>query len=164
MTDHHFYTFGYIIVTFAKIERGLRYYIAHILNTDIAMVSILTKPYSVRHYQNVIKSFMEMPDFDEAHKDELNQLLGRLKPLQKIRNYIAHSAWIAGARPDSIKPLDLYIHNNKPEFWGIDDEEKDYTQADLDAFAVETENLQADFIRFYKTHGISTFASTDTAE
>lgn len=152
LTPKILHTFGHIITQYARIESGLRYYISAILNISPVDAAILTAPYGVTDYRNVMRALNELHPLPKNGSETLVQLLGDFKTHSRIRNQIAHCMWGAGERENSVKPKGLDIRG-KLDFYGHMDGEDDYTLDDLQDICRKLDKLHGRFIEFYANHG-----------
>lgn len=141
LTPEHFYAFGYIVSTYAKVETGFSFIIAKIIGVPRHVAVLLCEPYSSQSLRNVV-STVHTTDYDMSDdlRERITDLANQFEGFGQLRNAIAHDIWTKGFREGSIKPMRLNIRSGKPKFIGADDGERDWT---LDELSDEAEKLQA---------------------
>lgn len=153
LTPAHFHAFGYIISTYAKIEQGFKAIISGITGLDVNEIAIMTEPYSSMQLRNVITSMSEFRPLPDRGNEQLKELISEFATFSKLRNQIAHSMWTEGNRPDSIKPLNVDIRSGKAKYFGIDEDERDWTIAELDDEAIRMMDFHQKQTQFSLTRG-----------
>lgn len=146
---------GYFITSYAKIESGLRFFIAHALNVPVHIASVVCAPYGGRDFINVAKSLAKLQFLSNDDKEEFTQLLGRFKEHKALRNAIAHHIWTDSKRPGAVRPMYSTVWNERAEFYGHDDEEPDYTAEDIVSACQKLDKLHSDLVDFYNSRGVT---------
>jgi hypothetical protein len=143
LTRAHFYAFGYIVSTYAKVEQGFKFIIAQIIGVRRHVALVLSEPYTSENLRDVIKSLAESDlAFDKAER--VVDLAKRFEKFGPLRNAIGHNLWKEGARADAVKPMRLDIRSGKTRYKGLDATERDWTLAELDAEAQKLNQLHAE--------------------
>lgn len=155
----HLLLFGGITHIYARAEFGLKVVMAGLLKVDLNTIMILTEPYGSHQLRNVLSSLNKnvaiiLKTLGPKNHERLIDLIGQLKSFGPLRNNIAHTQWVAGKRPGSIKPIRLDIQSGKAKYHGIHDEEKNYTLSDLRKEAEALQQLQLDIYKFLNDTGL----------
>lgn len=156
LESSHFEAFGRIISGSALVEMGIKVTLSTIMHSHSHYVHVLTAPYTANDLYNVAKSVAKMhfPEGNE-NRDKLIELIGRYKGYSKLRNFIAHSFWTKGTRPDSIRPVYMHIREGRADGRGFSAEEPDYTITELREAANGLLYLYGDFKAFLRSSGLA---------
>lgn len=141
LTEAHYYAFGYLISTYAKVEQGFKIFIGRMSGMELYAVAIICEPYSALQLRNVLTSLnrhFELPD--DCNK-RLCDLVGEFKTFSRLRNDIGHYMWTVGNRPNSVKPLGMDIRSGHAKAVGVNDQERDWTLEELNAEAIRLQDL-----------------------
>jgi len=135
VTKDHLLGFGAIVHYYAQVETGIKLGVAETVGVSYIEMLILSEPYGTQNLRNVAKSLIKSRDEINSHQERFLQIIGDLGAFGPVRNAIAHSRWIEGKRPGSIKPTRIDIREGKPRIFGAEDDDKDWTAEDLYAAA-----------------------------
>lgn len=156
LTDSHYILFGRIMYGYASAESRFKILLSAMLDMDIGTFLIVSEPYNSSQLKNVLKSITKLSEFESDDEfDKIIALVGRFQTFSKMRNKIAHSRWVDGDRPNSIKPISMNIREGKAVPSGYVAGEKDYTIEDLWAITKELFDLSNDANTFIKDYGYS---------
>ena len=154
-SEAHIRAFGLLIYHYASVETGLKIAICGMLKTNLADVLILSQPYGSLDLRRVTKSIAKERTWkDPKHLDQIICIIGEMKPISGLRNYIAHSRWTDGSRPGSIKPRHVDIRNEKAEFHGDIDTEADWTASEIENQAQTLIKLNVRLINWLQETGL----------
>jgi hypothetical protein len=94
---------------------------------------------------------MVLFDTKANQRETIKRLLDEAHKYNGLRNNIAHSYWVAGKRPQSIKPASIRIRGGKGEIIGQDDSEKDYLLFELGAIADKLRVIHNSLLGFLRS-------------
>lgn len=154
VTLEHAIQFGFIINIFAKIEMQMQITAAGILDTDLGTALILMGDTHYRQKQTTLRNLHATRGIDGYPNQQLIEILDEVSELSKLRNHIAHATWVAGRKPGSIKPMGMVLRGGKPRPYGHNQNEKNYTAADLEAPARRLEAISKRFTKFLSESGL----------
>ena len=157
LTSSQFHAMGYFINKYAKIEGGISVYFAWLMQIPLHEAKIILAPYTARDYRAVLKGIEKLRDSHPEHREKWAQLLGDLGGFSKLRNAIAHDYWTRGSREGAIKPIGISTRGNHPEFYGIGEKERDYTDDELQGECEKLDALHGRFLEFYEAVGASDY-------
>ncbi len=120
-----------VVHGYAFAETGIRVALAHVMGVSLIDVHILTEPLSSLQLRNVAKSIVKTHEPISPECERFLQLVGDLGCFSKLRNFVAHSRWRAGVRPEAIKPASLDVRDGKAKIIGMSDDEPDWTAQEL---------------------------------
>jgi hypothetical protein len=154
-SDDHMLAFGKIIHHYASAEAGIKITLSGLLKIELARLLILTEPCSAMSLRNVAKSLVKgiWPEEDSKPREAFCQMVGDLGAFGPLRNSIGHSRWYDGTRPDSIKPAYVDIRSGTAKYFGVDEEERDWTVPELNAEADKLLKLNQRIAKFLVTSG-----------
>lgn len=155
-SDAHFKAFGALIHNYASVETGLKIVLSGILNAPLRLVLIMTEPYSALNLRQVLKAVAKEHEWPDKHLETLMQIVGDVKPISPLRNQIAHCRWTEGARPDAVKPRRVDIREERARYYGDDEDERDWTAAELDEQAEKLIAINLRLIQFLSDTGLQT--------
>ena len=147
MTNDHLFLFGVIINTFAEIEIQMQFAAAGMLDTHLGTAIIMMGDTPYRQKQQTLRHLNTTTGIGGQINQEMVAILDDLNKRSKLRNQIAHSAWVNGQGPGTIKPMQVQLRGKRPRELGHWHNEKDYTVDDLKA---EAQKLGAIHQRFGK--------------
>ncbi len=148
-------TFAMIIQAFSKLESLIQMSIAGIGQLDLSKVLILTRNISYTGKRDVLFALLTEVNLDAEQQQQIRGFLDAADKYSTVRNHIAHSVWVAGARPDSIKPMSVAIRYGKLKYQGVLEEERDYTEAELIAIADKLAIISNSYVDFLKRSGFT---------
>lgn len=154
VTIDHMTAFGAIIQWFARIECLMQGAMAGIVGMNTAETMMLTATMGYSAKKDTLQSLLKLPHPFKAHVERINWFLGEVHKYNGLRNYIAHSMWIEGKRPDSIKPMSVIVRGGSGKYLGIDEEERDYLFEELIVIADELSARHDEFQKFLRANGI----------
>ena len=161
--DEFMSEFGRIIHVFAASEENIKLAIAAMCDLPPDVALILQEPYGSGNLKNVAKSIAKINLHDNI-KDEFISLVGNIVSFSKLRNYIAHSRWNVGTRPESFKPMSLNIRGDRADYLGLEDDEKDWTAKELNVEYQKLYKHSCDLIDFMSKHDFFTMVEKRLAE
>jgi hypothetical protein len=141
----HMMAFGSIVQHFARHEFLMQGIMCALLKIPLSNVSMLTSGLGYAGKRDALRSLLRDTDIAGDRRERIVWFLGELHKHNQLRNHVAHSMWIAGTRPGSIKPLGADPRGGDAKFLGLDPAEKDYMLAELTEIADE---LGRNFDRF----------------
>ena len=145
--------FGRIVHLFAVCEVDIKLAIAAMSEISPTIAGVLGEPYGAQNVKNVASSIAKLR-LDPSLQEEFSGIIGEIFSFSKLRNQIAHNRWIPGKRRNSFKPMRVNIRNNKAEFIGLDDEERDYTAKELNAEYQRLYKFDCKLIDFMEKSGL----------
>jgi len=154
LTSKHFEAFGIITASYASIETGFKYAICGMLDIFPYEAMAICEPYNSLALRNVVKALAKQ-NLDESKSNKLIQLVGEFGSHSKLRNYIAHNDWANGARPTSIKPVQMNIREGRLDTKGFAEDEKDYTLDELLDSAKQLVSLRDKVVRYLHDSGMA---------
>jgi hypothetical protein len=140
VTEEHAIWFGIIVHLFAKCESNMRVAIAGILNIDMGSALIMTGELQYRQLRQTLMHLNNTRGVNGYIVDGVNDALDGIHSYSKLRNWIAHSTWVEGSRPKSIKPLRLITRSDFPKTLGVHHNENTYTPKELEEAAIGLES------------------------
>lgn len=136
LSAKHYKVFGHITVEYASLEVGLKLTLAGYIGRGIGEALVLSAPYNSTQLRNVMKAMTRFHLKPESKIREIvTQIIGTLKGASVLRNDIGHNMWRKGDRPQSIAPTYMEIRNDKAELKGFQEENRDYTFAEIEKTA-----------------------------
>jgi len=154
VTLKHAAAFGYIIHSFAKLEIHMQTVVAGMLDTDLATAILLMGDTNYRQKQQTVRNIHKTRGIDGHVYPELEALLDEINEYAGLRNHIAHSIWISGQRPETIKPMFIKLRGKFPTPVGHWHNEKDYTLSELRAAANNLNDISRKFVKFLDDTGL----------
>jgi hypothetical protein len=131
VTSRHLLGFGGIIHHYAFAELGIKTALAHVIGVSLTDVVILSEPYTSLSLKNVAKSLVKARTPITPEGQRFLQLVADFATFSQIRNKIAHTRWVVGDRPNSIRSAGIDIRDGKPVVIGVDRPEPDWTPEEL---------------------------------
>lgn len=130
--EKHWTAFGAIIRQFARTEGLIAISIAWLTHTPLVAVAMLLEGLPYAGKRNAILSVIHgHPKVSKARAEKLAWFLGNIHKHNKLRNWICHSMWGRGTRPDSVKPGYIDVRSGKGTPYGHLPDEQDYTLKEL---------------------------------
>lgn len=155
LSEAHIKAFGSLTYQYAQVEANLQKCLAGMLNINPKVAIIVSAPYRMVDLRKVVKCVAKEMDWpDETTLEKLMQIVGDSKPASQLRNYIAHSQWVDGKRPRSIKPIGMDIRNENTRLYGHDDEERDWTAEEIEEEAAKLDDISRRILKFAQETGI----------
>jgi hypothetical protein len=154
LTHAHLDQFGSIVHSFARIELLIQSTLGRLVRLDgggeltLDMVIAISKPMTYSQKRDTLLSFMEMFSVSELAKSQITGLFNSAHKHNALRNHIAHSLWKHGARPGSVKPAFLDLRQGKGRVGGYEDDDRDYTVAELETIANELMATRSAIIQY----------------
>lgn len=107
LDDKYLHAFGYLISTFARIEKGFLYFLEQATDLDFYQLCILTAPYSAVDWENVLTAFLDQEGVTPEDSGEMREVLAVWVGCRGLRNKIAHELWTSGEAKGAIKPIGM---------------------------------------------------------
>ncbi len=126
VTGEHLLVFGGIIHGFARVEGLMIATMAALSKTDVRVMAIVMRPLGYEQKRDVLYSYFVLFETKSEFQTPIRNFLDEIHQYAAIRNHIAHSYWVPGKRPSSIKPASLKVRGGKGKITGIDKDEPDY--------------------------------------
>ena len=150
-----FAAFGAIIQWFACHELLMQMTMAGIMKSDLNAVLALTSGHGYAGKRDAFQSLLRVAHVPpEIDIEKLRGFVGEIHKHSSLRNKIAHCTWTPGTRPNSIKPTEMMVRGGKAEFVGVDDDDTDYTEAELIQIANELTQLHHRFHAYLDETGL----------
>lgn len=149
LTREMLVAFASIIQSFARLEFVLQLTMAAVGRIGLDAAMPLTAGLGYQGKRDALFAISEGANVPQHQLDEIRSFLDEADRFNALRNAIAHSVWVPGTRPNSIKPMGIKVRG-KLKYVGVLDSERDYTQADLLGAAdklVIINNSYMDFLR-----------------
>jgi hypothetical protein len=127
--------FGLIINRWAGFESLVEDVIAALLRIDSFNGRLFTSGMGYLAKRDLLRTMTEqqsklkVPRGSDFYAD-LDKILVEAEPLLTVRNWVGHSIWIPGTRPDAIKPI-LFRARGKLKIAGHDPKERDFVSEEL---------------------------------
>jgi hypothetical protein len=150
----HATCFGYIIAVFARIETNMMTCAAGILDTDLASAYILMADTHYRQKRQTLTHLNATLGVNGRISEELTAILDDVHKYSRLRNWIAHSPWVKGNRPGSIKPMQLILRGETLKPLGHWHNEQSYTADDLKDELYALEDVSNRFAAFLDSSGL----------
>jgi hypothetical protein len=131
VTPEHFMVFGGIIHGFARIEGIMIATMASISGVDATLITVLMRGLGYEQKRDALYSYFELFKTEQEHQRPLRNFLDEVHQYAPLRNHIAHSYWVPGKRPDTIKPATMKVRGGKGKVYGLSENEPDYTIIEL---------------------------------
>lgn len=154
VTNDHLLAFGGIIHAFARIDGLIQIVTAAVSETDLSTIVVLMRELGYSAKRDTLYSYMALAGTKAEYQQPIKDLLGEAHKYNGLRNNIAHSYWVAGKRPGSIKPASIKIRGGKGEVIGQDDSEKDYLPRELGAIADKLRVIHNSLLRFLRAENL----------
>jgi hypothetical protein len=148
LSDAHLRAFGALTYQYAQVEVSFQKCLAGMLDINPKVAIILAAPYRAVDLRNVLKSVAKELDWPDEALEKFIQIVGDSKPAGNLRNHIAHSQWVPGTRPGSIKPIGLDIRNERARLFGHLEDERDWTAQEIEDEARKLEGLVQRMVEF----------------
>jgi hypothetical protein len=156
LSEAHIKAFGSLTYQYAQVEANLQKCLAGMLDVNPKVAIIVSAPYGIVDLRRVVKSVAKEMDWpDEQTLEKLMQIIGDSKPASRLRNNVAHSQWVDGLRPGSIKPIGLDIRNENARLYGHVEEEQDWTAEEIEGEATKLRELCRRIVEFAQDTGIA---------
>jgi len=146
--------FGFIISMFAKLERQMTIAMAGLLDTDLGTAAILMSAAGFSAKRQTLHHINWTTPMAGTFNADLSALLAEIELLTKVRNLIAHSIWVRGTRPDSIRPMNIDTRGKRLKLFGHEDTERDYTVDDIRNEGRKIDALQRELIALLESSGL----------
>ena len=127
--------FGAIIQWFARCENVMTIMASAITGIEVPHAIMMMVELGYSGKRNTIRCLILSGIKDAKTREKVIWYLGQIHKHNQLRNNIAHRVWVAGKRPNSVKPMGLSIRGGKPDFAGLFDDEQDWTVDELWAAA-----------------------------
>lgn len=153
-SKEHLNAFGSLIHHYASVETGLKIVLAGVLNVRLRLILIMTEPYGALDLRRVAKAIAKEHNWPGKSLDTFVQIVGDVKPISPLRNYIAHCRWTEGTRPGAIKPRRVDIREEKARYFGDEDDERDWTAKEIQAEADKLITINARLVQLLADTGL----------
>lgn len=137
ITPDHMAAFGSIVQHFARHEYLMQGIMCALLKVPASNIGLITAGHGYAGKRDALRSLLHDIEIAADRKERIVWFLGQLHKHNQLRNHIAHSMWIAGTRPNSVKPLGVDPRGGDAKFIGLDPAEKDYLLRELVKIADE---------------------------
>jgi hypothetical protein len=127
----HMQGFGTIIQWFARHETLMACLAAKLLDAHLGPTAFLMAGLGYAGKRDAILSLLKHSSLRADQKEKVESFLEELQGYNRLRNNAAHSVWIEGKRPDSIKPMVVVVKGGSGKVIGLKDNEQDYTPREL---------------------------------
>lgn len=154
LNEDHFYCFGALIQAFARCESLIGMVAANMVKLNLYETMILMSEHGYAGKRNTTKSLVAASNLPDKTKEKLQWFLGEVHKHNGLRNHIAHSVWVVGKRPKSVKPFGLSARSGKPLITGMRDEDSDYLIEELESQAQELNKTYNDFKDYLQAEGL----------
>jgi hypothetical protein len=128
--------------------------VSFVTKTDLIQTVIMMAEHNYTGKRNTARSIIYMSSLKPKQKEKLIWFLGEIHKHNALRNHIAHSTWVVGTRPGSIKPFGISIRDRKPRFVGMGEGEPDWMVSDLEAAADELNRTYDDLKDYMDSIGL----------
>lgn len=145
VTVEHLKGFGAITHLFARSENLMYIAAAGILDVDMGTAIILLGDGSYSQTRQTLRHLNTTIGVEGQRSPEIQAYLDAAHKKSKLRNWVAHSTWVAGRRPGSIKPMQLILRSDEPKPLGHWHNEKDYTAEELWVHGADLHRLNYNF-------------------
>jgi len=163
LTNDHFNAFGRITYGYAAVETGIKLCVSAMARIHAHDGFILSAPYPAQALANVAKVLANENLKPELRKEMIG-LVDRWIGHNLIRTYVAHHRWRDGARPGAIRPTFYDVRTPNSVVKGFEDDEKDYTTAELFLLANNLHQLNEDVKAFFANSGLEAVLEKIDAE
>lgn len=133
----HMAAFGSIVQHFARHEHLMQGIMCALLKIPLSNIAMMTAGLGYAGKRDALRSLLRDVDIADDRRERIAWFLGQLHQHNQLRNHVAHSMWIAGTRPHSIKPLGADPRGGDAKFLGLDSSEPDYLLGELVKIADE---------------------------
>lgn len=140
-SEEFFTAFGAITFHYANVEYGIKATLSDMLDIHIFDIMVMAEPYNALSLRNVATSLTKESTLTAEEKAAFLSIVEEFGKLAPIRNTVGHSRWKEGRRPRSIKPVGISIRSGTAKLIGSNDDERDYTSAELMAEADRLRDL-----------------------
>ncbi|MTJ82175.1 MAG: hypothetical protein F8N37_14370 [Telmatospirillum sp.] len=160
MTGHpgvapqHLLAFGAIVQWFARHEYLMQTAMAGITGTDLSTILVLTAGLSYTAKRDALASLTHTTGLPEPVGEAVRTYLDDLNRHNGLRNAVAHSMWVPGSRPDSIKPMRLIVRGGIGKPVGHIEDERDYLAEELLQVATDVAGIYQRFVEFLLSSGL----------
>ena len=146
--------FALIIQSFARLEHLIEMTISAVGNIEYEKATILTAGLGYQGKRDALFGILGTANITESQIDEIRAFLDEANKFNSIRNFIAHSIWVAGTRSGSIKPLAMRVRGNL-KYMGVLDSERDYTESDLIGISDKLALINNSYTAFLRRSGLT---------
>jgi hypothetical protein len=154
VTPDHALWFGHIINIFAQLELLMMVCAAGILEQNLGTAYILMGDTNYRQKQQTLRHLNSTIGVNGGTDGELRAILKEIHTYAGLRNAIAHSLWVTGNRPNSIKPMQVLLRSETLKAIGHWHNEQSYTVDDLRDAAIKLDSIAVRFNRFLDAAGL----------
>ena len=146
--------FGAIIQSFARFEFAMCLATAAILKVDLGAVMTIMAGLGYRGKLHAYQSILKLYRPDPAIAERLNWFNGEIGTHNTLRNNIAHSLWVKGTRPASIKPFQVQVHGGAGRLLGMADDEEDWTKPELECVVLHIDKRYTGLMSYLTKSGL----------
>jgi hypothetical protein len=137
--------FGLIVNQWAKFETLIEYTIAALFRLEDFNSRLFTSGMTYVAKRDLLRVMIEYPVKLKAPEGspfytDLSEILNEAEKLVGTRNEVAHSIWIAGTRPDTIKPI-RFRARGRLQVKGHDPKEQDFAFKELISIGLDIGDL-----------------------
>jgi hypothetical protein len=149
----HYAAFGMIVRIVADIDHLLDRIIVAMVKGQPTILPILTM-LGTKDKVDYIVAMANISTLSPIVINGLEGLMERVRKTQGLRNQIAHSGWMAGTKPGTIKPI-MMTARTALKMLGIEHNEKQWTTDELKKEAKRFEEVGRDLLIFMKRYGLN---------
>ena len=164
VTKDHLTAFGALTHHFAQAEHLMYIAAAGIMNLDLGSAIILMGDTNYSQKRQTLRHLNTTIGVNRQKSTEISEFLTTLHKHSKLRNWIAHSQWVAGKRTGSIKPMQLVLRREEPKPIGHHHNEEDYTAEEIWEKTREIHCAHKSFNRYLKESGLRSRVEAKIAE
>ena len=121
---------------FALVDAALEDAIREMLGLERHQAAFLMPQLRHEQKRNMFLALLEKVNVTEERRLNVVKLIEKIETKSRLRNYIAHSVWTKGRKPNSIKPMSITA-KKKLKLLGFEHNEKEYTAKELERAAYE---------------------------
>jgi hypothetical protein len=156
ISEGHYFAFGLIVQQFAQFERIVEFVInSAIRGKVLGLTSLVLSGLSYSKKCDLLKALLQIVILPANGNTAISRFIETFNTHKALRNFIAHSAWTPGARPDAIRPLSISANWGKLKVFGLEDSEREYTTLELLEIAAELRDIRFAFHSFILASSIA---------
>ena len=153
VTDNHFLAFGAIIHLFARHEFLMIGIVSALTGATIFHTAMLMAELPYRGKRDTVLALIKLL-LSHTQVEQIKGYLGQLHTWNALRNSIAHSTWVEGARPDSIKAFGMSVRGGEADPKGVGEDERDYTAKELNDISDQLKRLHTRFRKYLDSQNL----------
>ena len=141
VTNDHLTAFGMYVHVHASLENALQMVIAGVLRTDPGSAIITTASMTAKARRDLALSLIHLREERGFEIGSLRTLVEQTDNFTKLRTYICHGTWVAGRKPNTIKPQWI-MAKGQIKLLGAEHNEKEYTAIEIEERALKMDALK----------------------